>query len=319
MDKLLLIFFCLLPFAPFFFRQVDLWHGTGQYVQVGILILFSYSFFEKAKTVKLLNKPLGSFICWAGLVTSANWINVFSVSKHYPIKIFMPLFNLLCLIWLYKLKVEYLDSNSIEKILRWVKYSILLVLFYCVLQVLSLDQFFNSIDITNKLDSLVGTIGNQSHLAAFLAVVQPLFFSKNRQDILSLILLWLIIIIAGSASGLICGAVVLIFWLFFKSKKIAIGTSILVLITFVFIFIKHYSYFTDSGRFATWLKVFDIFKKKPITGSGLGSFGVLGIDTGGHWQHLHNEYYQVAFELGIVGLVLVVWCIWNYFKTFRIL
>ena len=296
---------------------IDIWHATGQFVQLGILILFSYSFFEKSKPVQLLNKPLGSLICWAGLVTGYYWISVFSETKHYPVKIFMPFFNLLCLVWLYKIIVEYATSGCIEKILKWAKYSILLILFYCTLQYLSLDQFFRSIDIGIRKDMLVGTIGNQSHLAGFLAIVQPLFFKKNRQDILSLILLWLIITLTTSASGFLCGLAVIGFWLFFNYKKTAISFSIISVGLIVAIFIKYSVYFSSSGRFEMWVKVLDIFRDKPITGFALGSFGALKIKTSGHWQHLHNEFYQIAFELGIIGLVLVLWCIWDYFKTFR--
>ncbi len=311
MSYLILAFFCLLPFGSFFFRQVDIWHGQGQYVQIGILILFCYSFFEKGKVVQILNKPLGAFILWCGLVTSANWIIVFSLTKHYPIKIFLPFFNLLCLVWLYKIIVEYCTRNYIEKIFKWLKYSILIVLVYCVLQWFQLDQFFKSLETSVDMDCLVGTIGNQSHLAAFLAVVQPLFFNKNRQDILCLILLWIILILTGSVSGLVCGTIVLLFWLFFNNKKLALFSSILALLIFSYIFITHSSFFTNSGRFDIWLKVFEIFKSKPITGMGLGS-----LSSNAHWQHLHNEYYQIALETGVIGLGLVLWCIWDYFKIF---
>lgn len=34
------------------------------------------------------------------------------------------------------------------------------------------------------------------------------------------------------------------------------------------------------------------------------------------WRHAHQEYYQLIIELGIIGLVLAIWCIYDYFKTF---
>ena len=317
MNNLFLAFFFLLPWGSFFFRQVDLWHSTGQFIQISILILFCYSFFEKPRNVQILNKPLGSFVCWAGLITAYGWITVFATTQHYPVKIFLPFFNLLCLVWLYKLIVGYLDSASIEKILKWLKYSVILLLLYCVLQYLKLDEFFKGNNNTG--DQLVGTIGNPMHLAGLLGLLQPLFFKKSRENILCLILLWLLILITGSATGLVTGLAVLLFWLFFKRRKLAIGVLAVSVVSLIVLYLTNHSFFCNSDRFRVWGLVWKAVKEKFITGFGLGTYGISKIgDTGSaHWQHVHNEYLQLIFELGIIGLVLVLWCIFNYFKTFK--
>ena len=48
---------------------------------------------------------------------------------------------------------------------------------------------------------------------------------------------------------------------------------------------------------------------------------ILGLSPVGasKWRHAHLEYYQVGVELGFVGLMLLLWCIWDYFKIFRTL
>jgi hypothetical protein len=316
MSNLFLAFFCLLPWGSFFFRQTDLWHSTGQFVQVGILVLFCYSFFEKPKRVQPLNKPLGSFLCWAGLVTAYGWITVFAETQHYPIKIFMPFFNLLCLVWLYKLIVEYLDSTNIERILKWLKYSIILLLLYCTLQYLELDEFFKGINDTG--DQLVGTIGNPMHLAGLLAILQPLCFKKSRENILALILLWILILTIGSATGLVTGIAVVLFWLWFKNKRNFIIFSGLSFGLLGYLLLIHPTFFGNSDRFRVWGLVWKAIKNKFITGFGLGTFGLSNIGSTGnfHWQHVHNGYLQAIFELGIIGLVLILWCIWDYFKKF---
>ncbi len=316
MINLFLIFFCLLPWGSFLFRSVDIWHGQGQFVQISILLLFCYSFFEKPKYVQILNKPLGSFVCWAGLITAYSWIKVFSTSQHYPVKIFMPFFNLLCLVLFYKLTVEYLNSISIEKILKWFKYSVILLLLYCTLQYFKLDEFFKGLNDTG--DQLVGTIGNPMHLAGLLAIVQPLFFKKSRENILSLILLWLVILATGSATGLVAGIAVVLFWLFFKRRKLAIGFSAVSVISLIILHLTNKTFFFNSDRFRVWGLVCKAIKNKFITGFGLGTYGLSKIsDTGIHWQHVHNEYLQAIFELGLVGLILTLWCIWDYFKIFK--
>ena len=316
MTNIFLAFFCLLPWGSFLFRQIDIWHSQGQFVQVGILILFCYSFFEKPKYVQVLNKPLGSFIAWAGLITAYSWITVFSKTQHYPMKIFMPFFNLLCLVWFYKLIVEYLDNTSIERILKWLKYSVIFLLFYCVLQYLKLDEFLKGINNTG--DRLVGTIGNSMHLAGFLAILQPLFFKKSRENILCLILLWLLILLTGSATGLVTGIGVALFWLWFKNRKVAWIATGLSVISLVGLYLVKRSFFFNSDRFRVWGLVCKAIKNKFITGFGLGTYGLSGIgDTSIHWQHVHNEYLQVIFEIGIIGLVLILWCIWDYFRKFN--
>jgi len=317
MVNLFLIFMCGLPFGSFLFKNCDIWHSQGHFIQMGILILFGYSFFEKSKYAQPLNKPLGAFILWSGLATGYWWIKILSLTKAYPTKIFMPFFNILCLILFYKLIVEYLNKNSIEKILKWFKYTVIALLFYCVLQFFGLDEFFNALGTTDNNKLVIGIIGNPSHWGGFLAIVQPLFFSKNRQDILSLILLWGLILLTHSAAGMVGGLLVILFWIAFKKRKlfpIAIGTSI-AFVTTVFLFNKHY--FSAGDRLDAWRTTFVLMKDKFITGLGLGTFGLKNTFSGVHWQHAHNEYYQLVFELGIIGLILVLWCIYDYFKTFN--
>ena len=310
-----LILLCGMPWGHLLFRKADIWHGTGHFFQVGLLIIFCLSFLEKPRYVQILNKPLGIFTLWAGLVTSYWWFVLFTKAQQYPLKIFLPFFNFLCFVWFYKLSIEYLDKEKIEKILKWFRYSILLLLFYCVLQYLRLDEFFNGM---SGHDELVGTIGNASHLAGYLAIVQPIYFKKGLINILSLVLLWLIILIAGSASGIVVGLAVALFWLFMQKDKIwALLGSISAFGIITFIGIKYSQFFTSSHRIELWQLAFKTFKNHLITGLGLGSFGVQNFQLGGHWRHAHNEYFQLSAELGLVGLVLLIWCLREYFRMFR--
>ena len=301
---------------------MDLWHGQGHFFQVGLLVIFCFSFFEKPKHIQIINKPLGIFTLWAGLITSYLWMETFVQTQHYAIKIFLPFFNWLCFVWFYKLCLEYLDEEKIEKIFKWFRYSVLLILFYCVLQYLRLDEFL--IGTASKHDELVGTIGNPSHLGGYLAIIQPIFFKKGLINILSLMLLWLIILLTVSASGFFVGAMVILFWLLLN-KKFAIfgGLSVLCCALSGFLAYKIPLFFSVSHRIDMWKLAFEVFKNKAITGFGLGSFGLMKLDVasfpGMRWQHLHNAYYQVAFELGLIGLVLVLWCIWDYFTIFKTL
>jgi O-antigen ligase len=189
-----------------------------------------------------------------------------------------------------------------------------LLLFYCVLQYLQLDEFFKGI---SDKDELVGTIGNPRHLAGLLAICQPLFFEKKRENIFILVLLWLIIILADSATGLVAAFLVLLFWLFFKNKKLFFIILSVSSLSVLFLYLFNKSFFYNSARLEVWLKTLGFIKTKFITGFGLGAYDIMNLKRGlVQWRHAHNEYIQLIYELGVVGLVLVFWGIYDYFKNF---
>ncbi len=314
-ENLILALVCLLPFGHLLFKQLDLWHGQGQFFQAGLLIIFSLSFFVKPKQINTINKPLGAFILWAGLSTSCVWIKTLTATQNYAIKIFLPFFNLLCLVLFYKLCLEYLNSKSIDKILKWFRYSVILILFYCVLQYLQLDEFLKGMDNSGR-DELVGTIGNASHLAGYLAIVSPLFF--NKKGILPLILLLIILLLAGSASGLFVAVVVGIVYLLLKKRYLWSGIiSFLACSGGTILLFDKSGFFTSNHRIELWKMAFEGFRQKAITGFGLGSFALNKFETGGIvsvWRHAHNEYFQIAFELGLIGLFLLLWVVYSAIK-----
>ena len=315
MNYLFLILLCGLPFGHFIFSKFDIWQAQGQFFQIGILVLFCWSFFEKPQNKWVINKPLGVFSLWLGLLTAFWWMDGIVKTGHYPILLFFPFFNYLCFLLFYKLSIEYLDEKIIEKILNFLSYSVLIVLIYCVLQKLQLDQFYKA--LAEPKDELVGTIGNTGLLAGYLSLCQPLFFKRGFKNILALILLWLILIIAGSAGGIITGIVVILFWLLINKKWIhSIGLIMSLGLISILLWDKLSLFFFDSGRFEIWANVFTNFKIAPITGGGLGRMLALGINKGGLWKTAHCEPYQLALEAGIIGLVLGIWCIEDYFRRF---
>jgi O-antigen ligase len=187
-------------------------------------------------------------------------------------------------------------------------------LLYCVLQHFQLDEFFKGLG--GNQDELVGTIGNTAHLAGYLALVSPLFF--NKRGILPLILLWIVLLLAGSASGLITAIAVLITYLFLK-RRFLWGwiVSSLVSIGGIGLLLTKSNFLNSSGRLEIWKASFEIFRQKAITGFGLGSFSLNNFKIEGIssiWRHAHNEYFQVAFELGLIGLILLFRIIFNAIK-----
>lgn len=305
--KVFISLIALSPFGLFLFRQLDPWHGMGMYIQLAILVIFSIS---------LKNRPLGSLTLYLGLLTSYVWGITLIHSGQYALKIFLPFFNFLCYVILYKYIQDNINREQIEKLFKWLSYSLIGLLFYCALQKLNLDQFFVSNSAQTDPDQIVGTLGNTSHLAGLLAIIQPFFFNNK----LALILLWILLILIGSASGVIVGILVLLFYFFHMHKRRFYTLLALLTILGIIILISNKLFFTFSGRLWVWQKTLDIFmkSKSQITGLGLGSFNLMGLSNGPNstWRHLHLEYFQVLFECGVIGLCLISWCIYDYFKTF---
>ena len=315
-SKLIPFFIAFMPWSAFLFKQVDIWHAHGHYFQSGLLILYALSFFDKPKEIKILNKPLGIFILWTGLITCYLWISIFTKTNNYPIKIFMPFFNILCFALLYKLSLEYVDSKVIVKTLKYLKISIGIIALYAILQYFKLDQFY--VGIGSSGDQVVGTIGNQSQLAGFFAIFLAIFYGSWW-----LIPMIIAILLTKSISGIAVGLLVWIGFLLYKRKFLLVGFIVTITLFICELYFKsNPGFFSFSHRLSVWHKAWDMIQNNAITGSGLGTFGlanVNGIDNiTSHWRHAHNEYLQSWFEIGIVGLGIIIWAIVEYFKNFRL-
>jgi O-antigen ligase len=302
-----------MPFSPFLFPQLDMWHGAGQYCQIGILILLAYSFFEKQKKVNVTNIPLALLTLYLGLNTAWFWQQGL-LNDEYRFAIFQPLFNFICFLIFYRLSF-YLNRESIKRILTFLSYSICLYLFYTVIQVFNLDTFTKPYNVDSTVPDIVGGMfGNSSHNASFLAICLPLFYLKeNRFSILCALLTWVLLVKIGSVTGLLTAAVVTIFFTFFYRLP-AYYYSILILGAIAGCFAR--VNITDAGRFKMWKALWTPIKKNFIFGSGLGMMNNLGMtNTFKGWRHSHNEFFQMLLSTGIVGLTAILYCIWEYFRT----
>ena len=86
---------------------------------------------------------------------------------------------------------------------------------YSLIQLLNLDQFYKDLDGALNKDKLVGTIGNPTHLAAYLAMMLSLFLLQQGRmwRVFAGICLG-IIVLTHSITGMICAMAVLVWWLF---------------------------------------------------------------------------------------------------------
>lgn len=316
MDKFIIGILCLLPFAHFLLRGVDIWHAQGYFLQISILLLYCLKLSKRSK-------PLAWLLAWTGLLTTFIFYSIQAESKQYAITIFLPFFNLLCGIILFDCITTFLKKDFFSKYLKYFAISVILVAIYAVLQKFKLDQFYNG--LANGPDEIVGVIGNPMHLAHYLAICLPVFFLLEKKLCkLGILFTLLVILLTKSVSGFGVALIVIIIGQYllriFTAREIYLVVGLILLVGFLeyksIVNIFHNLTYS-SGRVEIWQKFLPIFQKKPITGWGLGtvnSFAKQAQFSG--WRHLHNEYYHYALELGLIGLGIILWGIVDYVNRF---
>ena len=318
MNWLILILMCALPFSSIFLHINNIWVTHGAFFQFGILCLFSYTLFNSPK-YKVSNIPLTSLFLWLGFVTMIWWNMGIVATNQYNFLIFMPFFNFLCFILLYKGITEYLNDVDIDRILRWFSYVIGIMAVYGILQWLNLDQFHKHFNTKGIPDAVVGTIGNPTHFASWLAICLPiLYYVRTKFSNLSIVLLWIALLMTGSLSGIGVAILITLFYSsFFKVRRRFVISTICIigLLSLLVLWVEKFNwklFLSTSGRFEFWKSIYPIFQQASITGAGFGKI----LSLGNHWKHCHNEFYQLAIEGGLIGLGIAIWCIVEYFKKF---
>jgi len=196
--------------------------------------------------------------------------------------------------------------------------------FYALSQSLGFDQYWIN-KYGQDVSRVAGTMGNRVFLTPFLAMLVPLalYLKKYIQAI------FLIIVVLLCQSMVAIGALVisLLFLLATKGKKFAVlAVSIFIAISLIFSigYVKSpkvKSLMANHYRFKIWETIIkDIKEPKEIskgikqqfslTGFGLGSFRYIfhiehkNIIPGEKLVEAHNEYAQLGYDTGIIGLGL---------------
>lgn len=98
-----------------------------------------------------------------------------------------------------------------------------------------------------------------------------------------------------------------------KERLMVIGPMLLIVFIPFYGFVG-FDWIDSSGRFIIWEKMMQAWARPDnlVKGMGFGTYHVFSINlqkamslaTNGHWNWLHNEFLQVLFETGIIGLLL---------------
>jgi O-antigen ligase len=76
-----------------------------------------------------------------------------------------------------------------------------------------------------------------------------------------------------------------------------------------------------SGRVVAWAYTLRIVGDYPLIGSGLGTFPeawthYYPAGTASVWKEAHNDYLQVAAEMGIAGFLIFAWGLWIFLRRY---
>lgn len=106
-----------------------------------------------------------------------------------------------------------------------------------------------------------------------------------------------------------------LFYLFFTFKRTRPKLAVFLLVNILFVagLISYDKGLigTDPHRVDVWKHAVEIWRPRSLTGHGHGAFKVMvqpqlppKIQRDGHWAQAHNDYVQILFEQGLIGLGL---------------
>ena len=281
------------------------------------------------------NRPLALFIGWCCFLFFLNKsliISDFGVSPTYKMNMFafLNVINIVLFgIFYYILHQIKLNRDLIYKTFGFIA---IVQSVYVILQKFGIDQFFKH--ASAAIDGLyvtwpVDMWGNETLVSWCLAICSPylLAFDKLRYKI-AYGVCGFAIFCTGSSTGLAAYFLGFVLWMFFNRKRYSRIIAIsLITISLLGGFIGYRTgilneYFNPTHRFAVWKKSVEIWKERPITGYGLGSFRQIfhraapEFEPDGLWAQAHNEYVQILFEQGIVGLGIILSLMWVALYSF---
>ena len=211
-----------------------------------------------------------------------------------------------------------LNGKKIFNIMAW---SGFIMSLYIFLQRAGFDQIFyvRSSEIVQgtAVPELVGTLGAPSLVAPFLAIclVPALFIKKFIFAVSMAVAVFMI-----HSEFVIGGTIVaLIVFYGFRNKKILFSLLFLAIFAVCTLYLigkedgRQYI-FQDNGRFPVWSEIVTDLssplsmkdhRKYGMTGFGLGSYQYLfHVKHVSVWREAHNEYLELAYCTGIIGLGL---------------
>ena len=232
---------------------------------------------------------------------------------------FIVVFSLM-LIAISSIKFSRKDIGTMFNIMVWCGFIMSL---YVLSQWSYVDQFFvdnayaanwNLID-NNRLG---GTLGNPTIVSPFIAMIVPIALYLKRY--IKAFVMCLAVYITHSQVAIGALIIALLFLIGAKGKKRLIASCLTLLIVFSVLVGGYFKspkikdFVNDNRRFQVWSMIVkdlttpiikDSHLTYPFTGFGIGSFGyTFHIKHRNNFLQAHNEYAELGYNTGLIGLIL---------------
>lgn len=270
-------------------------------------------------SILIWKKTRASLACAFLLIGANMCMTGFGPAQHYNfVSIMLTLSAVIPLIG-----IEY---DELKTLTEWIGISGFLMSCWALMQYLfGYDPFFHYInDFETHLP--VGFMGQQTVLGPYLAMTFACAMFTG-QHILAAFIMFAIYGTNSSFSYMCLGVVFyfMCFHVFNKWKMLALNMVCAIISVFVVYKVMDGSnqveLFLPHGRLLAWKEIFGVMEKfsfnQHLFGTGIGTFKFIFtrmesewlIRNIGYYLQAHNEFLQVYFELGAVGLSVFLWLI----------
>jgi hypothetical protein len=236
-----------------------------------------------------------------------------------------PLFMGLCfyLMFLVLSNLEY-NRTEIDKIIRVSVWCGFIMAAHVFLQYLKVDQSFYVLKegqqyegVTNR--HLTGNMGQPTLVSPFLAMCVPLALAVNKKIIAGLLAVVVVLVNSVTATvGMVAGVLAMGC---VKNKWFALALAVTLLAGLMCLPLFDIDF---NGRLGVWTNLINDWRGSPVLGID-ANFGFLGTGIGSFafffpnknnvaFIQAHNEYLQILYSMGIVGLMFLLTSIWQVLK-----
>jgi hypothetical protein len=160
----------------------------------------------------------------------------------------------------------------------------------------------------------VGTLGNQNHLAALIAISTPFFF-RSWWCMAIPILIFALIICSTTTAFVACSVGATYFWWsrlkYVSARVTAVSGALAAIVWYGF----YYHPFLNNPRFDMWSSGWQVITHTWQT-------FVFGVGPGISWaldNELHNQYLKLWFNYGLLGVSLLLGYILTVWRSHSVL
>lgn len=216
-----------------------------------------------------------------------------------------------------------LDRSFQEFCFRAVVYSAVASSVLGIFQSLDMDPLLSYASTISREDRMlpIGLLGQATKHGAFLAIAFGMALGL-RQWVASLFILAALILTKSSFTWIAAFSAWLVVARYFVGRSVVYASLSAIIPGVVALFWFGSSYSMDHGRFAVWQAALDAWWHGPkLTGFGLGSFSAsinrdqfffaqffqpIELRVYGDFLQAHNDYVQLIFEMGVMGMLIIL-------------